>query len=131
MNRLYDMNDTLVSFKNNLQRRKSITENFYAKPHVMAATVINKPQRETSNPSNSVNHIDTKCESSTISQPKLANVQTQHIRNDPLHFDLLTKENFYYAHLCNRSIDELPSIVLKFNPFFYYTYEYLSLYHDF
>ncbi len=30
---------------------------------------------------------------------------------DRLHFDPLTEDNFYRAHLCNRSVDELPSTV--------------------
>ncbi len=33
--------------------------------------------------------------------------------HNQLHYELLTEENFHRAHLCNRSIDELPSRVLS------------------
>ena len=52
-------------------------------------------------------------ESSLLSgQLKSIGTARQNKRNH-LHLESLTEENFHRAHLCNRSIDELPSTVIS------------------
>lgn len=51
-------------------------------------------------------------EASALSKFKSEDITDQH-RSQRLHKEILTEDNFYSAHLCNRSIDELPSIVLN------------------
>jgi hypothetical protein len=83
MDPLNDMCEALVSINNILEKRKESVG-------------------DSSTPA--INH---KRESSLLS----AQLKSQN-KSNHLHLEPLTEDNFHHAHLCNRNIDELPSIVI-------------------
>jgi hypothetical protein len=108
MNPLNDMRDALVSINNILQRQKQTTGDSYIESNEIEKA--NKKRELPTDSSLSLNNIiKTKLQSLPISELKSSVVESQN-KSNQLHFESLTEDNFYHAHLCNRSIDELPSI---------------------
>jgi len=103
MNPLNDMHDALISINSILQKRKHTSEEI-----CVESTVINKRELLT-DPSHSLNITNTNVLTSELKSTADANENN----HNQLHYELLTEDNFHRAHLCNRSIDELPSTVLS------------------
>jgi hypothetical protein len=110
MNPLDDMCDALVSINNILQKRKQIIGDTGLQSNAIEKP-INKKE-VTVDSSLSLNITNTKFQTSPVLSFKSTTIATQN-KSNRLHFESLTEDNFYRAHLCNRSIDELPSIVLS------------------
>ncbi|CAF3591152.1 unnamed protein product [Rotaria sordida] len=109
MDPLNNMCAALVSVNNILQKRKQTMKDTCIESN-MIEKVNNKKQLST-DASLSSNITNTKYQTSTISQFKLITNKNQN-KSHHLHFESLTEDNFHYAHLCNRSIDELPNVHL-------------------
>jgi hypothetical protein len=109
MNPLNDMCDALISINNILQRRKQKIGDSYVESTVMKKA--NNQRELLTDSSSSLNIANTNIQTSTISQLNSITVTNENKSNE-LHFESLTEDNFHRAHLCNRSIDELPSTVL-------------------
>ncbi|CAF3725019.1 unnamed protein product [Adineta steineri] len=88
MDPLNNMYDALVSINNILQKSK-----YTNKDICMESTAVEK--------------IDNTKELSLDSKSTATVHQTNY---NQLHYESLTQDNFYRAHLCNRNIDELPNI---------------------
>lgn len=98
MDPLNDMYNALVSINNILQKRKEKNEENF----------LDSIQTEKSE------IIKDSILSSDINNPNLqTSIIMNKTQNNPLHFQPLTEENFYHAHLFNRNIDELPSTILS------------------
>jgi hypothetical protein len=110
MDPLNDMCDALVSINNILQRRKQKIGDSYVEP--IAMDKANNKRESVIDSSFSLNINNTNLQTSTVSQLKSTTVTNEN-KSNQLHFESLTEDNFHRAHLCNRSIDELPSIVLS------------------
>jgi hypothetical protein len=109
MDPLNDMCDALVSINNILQIRKQKIEDSFIESTAMKKDTSKKELLTDS--SFSLNMTNSNPQTSTISQLKSVTI-TNHNKSNQLHFESLTEDNFHRAHLCNRSIDELPSTVL-------------------
>ncbi|CAF2736557.1 unnamed protein product [Rotaria sp. Silwood2] len=109
MDHLNNMCAALVSVNNILQKRKQTMTDIYMKSTAIEKTK-NKEQLST-DALLSLNLTNTKCQPPTISQLKSITNENQN-KSHHLHFESLTEDNFHYAHLCNRSIDELPNVNL-------------------
>jgi hypothetical protein len=101
MDPLNDMCDALISINKILQRRKQKIGDSCIE--FDAIEQVNSKRELLTDSLLSLKMNKTNLQTSTISQLN---------KNNQLHFELLTEDNFHRAHLCNRSIDELPSIGL-------------------
>jgi len=107
MNPLNDMHDALISINSILQKRKHTSEEICVESTAIGKT--NNKRELLTDPSHSLNITNTNVLTSELKSTADANENN----HNQLHYELLTEDNFYRAHLRNRSIDELPSTVLS------------------
>ncbi|CAF1019519.1 unnamed protein product [Rotaria sp. Silwood1] len=107
MDPLNNMCAALISINNILQKRKQIMDDICIESIAIEKT--NKNKQLCTDASISLNINDSKCQTPTVSQFESFTNENQN-KSHHLHFESLTEDNFHYAHLCNRSIDELPNV---------------------
>jgi len=110
MDPLNNMCDALVSINNILQRRKQNIGD-----SSIEFTEMKKDNNQEELPidsSFSFGMNNSNRQISTMSELKSIAV-TRRNENHSLHLESLTKDNFHRVHICNRSIDELPSMNLS------------------
>lgn len=107
MNPLNDMHDALISINSILQKRKHTSEEICVESTAIGKT--NNKRELLTDSSHSLNITNANALTSELKSTTDANENN----HNQLHYELLTEDNFHRAHLCNRSIDELPSSVLS------------------
>lgn len=111
MDPLDGMCNALVSINNILQKRKKKIGDNYLETIPIETTNSKRERIGDSDISSNINNTNLQTSSKMV--PLTTTTVTNENKNNQLHFESLTEDNFYHAHLCNRSIDELPSIIKR------------------